>query len=192
MKRIATDIPEVVLLEPKLFRDDRGWFCETYNESVLADLGITDKFVQDNESASCYGVVRGLHFQKGEHAQAKLVRVLAGEILDVAVDVRKGSPTFGKSVACRLSAENHLQIYVPKGFAHGFSVLSESAVVAYKCSALYAPSSEGSIAADDPKLAIDWMVPAEEQIRSPKDLRAGSFADYCAVPAFQYELGTGK
>lgn len=120
MRQLSTGHPDVILIEPQFFRDDRGYFCETYNQQSFAKIGISDKFVQDNESASSYGVVRGLHFQRGIHAQAKLIRVLCGDILDVAVDIRMGSPMFGQVVCCQLSAENHRQIYIPKGFAHGF------------------------------------------------------------------------
>ena len=182
MRQLSTGHPDVILIEPQFFRDDRGYFCETYNQQSFAKIGISDKFVQDNESASSYGVVRGLHFQRGIYAQAKLIRVLCGDILDVAVDIRMGSPMFGQVVCCQLSAENHRQIYIPKGFAHGFSVLSKYAVVSYKCSDFYVPESEGSIAADDPQLGIDWHIPAEQYIRSNKDLNAASFEAYCQTP----------
>ena len=145
MEKKETAIPGVFVLAPRVFGDSRGWFYESYNAKVFSELGICANFVQDNESFSCYGVLRGLHFQKGEFAQAKLVRVLAGRVLDVAVDIRAGSPTFGKHVAVELSAENKRQLFIPRGFAHGFAVLSDTAHFAYKCDNFYAPQSEGSI-----------------------------------------------
>lgn len=170
MEIINTDIPEVLIIEPKVFKDDRGYFFESFNEREFAiETGRAIRFVQDNESCSSYGVVRGLHFQKGKSAQSKLVRVVNGTVLDVAVDIRKGSPTFGKHVAVQLSGENHLQFFIPRGFAHGFAVLSERAVFQYKCDNFYDPSSEGAVAWNDPSLAIDWKVPAEKVILSPKD-----------------------
>jgi len=191
MKKIETAIPGVVILEPRVFGDHRGWFSESWNEKTLRDLGIDVRFVQDNESFSRRGVLRGLHFQKGDAAQAKLVRVLSGEVLDVAIDVRAGSPTFGQHVAVPLSGENHRQLFIPKGFAHGFVVLSETAHFAYKCDAFYAPATEGSVNALDPELGIDWLVPEEERIFSDKDRTAPSFASYRVDPAFHYE-GTSK
>ncbi len=186
MRCIDTAIPEVKILEPRLFKDARGYFCETYNKNSLAELGIKTEFVQDNESFSQYGVVRGLHYQKGEFAQAKLVRVLQGEVLDVAVDIRFGSPTFGQHVAVRLSGENHRQFFIPKGFAHGFAVLSRTALFAYKCDAFYAPNAEGSINAADPSISINWTVAPESRIFSEKDLKAQSFEAYCQSPDFVY------
>ena len=171
MTVIPTDIPGVLILEPRLFGDARGYFFESYNRRDFeAVVGPVD-FVQDNESRSSYGVVRGLHFQKGEWAQAKLVRVVEGTVLDVAVDIRPGSPTFGRHVAVELSGENHRQFFIPRGFAHGFSVLSETAVFQYKCDNYYHPESEGGIALDDPDLAIDWRIPAEALILSERDKR---------------------
>lgn len=169
MKVIKTDIEGVVILEPRIFGDERGYFFESYSQKRFDEEVRPVHFVQDNESKSCYGVVRGLHFQKGEKAQSKLVRVVEGRVLDVAVDIRRGSPTFGKYVAVELSAENKRQFFIPRGFAHGFSVLSETAVFQYKCDNLYAPESEGAVAWDDPELGIDWGVPAEAVILSPKD-----------------------
>lgn len=172
MEVIQTDIPEVLIIEPKVFKDDRGYFFESFNEKEFTlKTGRNIRFVQDNESCSSYGVVRGLHFQKGKSAQSKLVRVVRGTVLDVAVDVRKGSPTFGKSVSVELSGENHLQFFIPRGFAHGFAVLSDIAVFQYKCDNFYDPSSEGAVAWDDPALAINWRVPAEKVILSQKDSR---------------------
>lgn len=169
MNIIRTDIPEVVIIEPKVFGDNRGYFFESFSERDFAALVREVKFVQDNESKSCYGVLRGLHFQKPPHAQSKLVRVVKGCVLDVAVDIRKGSPTFGKYVAVELSEDNHRQFFVPRGFAHGFAVLSEEAVFQYKCDNYYAPQSEGAVAWDDPDLAIDWKVPSDKVILSEKD-----------------------
>ncbi|MBQ6286795.1 MAG: dTDP-4-dehydrorhamnose 3,5-epimerase [Bacteroidales bacterium] len=169
MNVIPTEIEGVYILEPKVFGDSRGYFFESFNLKDFEEcVGHVD-FVQDNESKSSYGVVRGLHFQKGEHAQAKLVRVVAGSVLDVAVDIRKGSPTFGKHVAVELTGENHRQLFIPRGLAHGFSVLSEEAVFQYKCDNYYCPSSEGGLAWDDPDLGIDWRVPRKDVILSEKD-----------------------
>ncbi len=169
MKVIETGIEGVLILEPRVFEDSRGYFFESFNqEEFEIAVGQVD-FVQDNESKSSYGVVRGLHFQKGEHAQAKLVRVVKGSVLDVAVDIREGSPTFGKHVAVELTGENHLQLFLPRGMAHGFSVLSEEAVFQYKCDNFYCPSAEGAIAWDDPDIGIDWRIPRDKVILSAKD-----------------------
>lgn len=169
MEVIKTAIPDVVIIEPKVFGDVRGYFFESYSQREFDEKVRPVKWVQDNESMSSYGVVRGLHFQKGKHSQSKLVRVVRGRVFDVAVDVRKGSPTFGKWVGVELSEENHRQFFIPKGFAHGFSVLSETAVFQYKCDAFYAPSEEGAIAWDDPDLGIDWQIPADKVLLSAKD-----------------------
>lgn len=169
MNVIRTDIQEVVILEPKVFGDPRGYFFESYSQKAFDEQVRPVRFVQDNESKSGYGVLRGLHFQTGRHAQSKLVRVAAGRVLDVAVDLRRGSPTFGRWVAVELSAENKRQLFVPRGFAHGFSVLSPEAVFQYKCDNPYAPQSEGAIAWDDPALGIDWGLPAADVILSEKD-----------------------
>jgi dTDP-4-dehydrorhamnose 3,5-epimerase len=187
MEKIATAIPGVFILEPRLFKDERGYFAETWNARTMKELGIDVRFVQDNESLSSYGVLRGLHYQKDEFSQAKLVRVIEGEVVDVALDIRAGSPTFGKHVAVRLSGDNHRQFFIPKGFAHGFAVLSERAVFAYKCDAFYAPQSEGCILADDPDAGIEWPVPADKRIYSAKDRRGLTFKDYCRNPAFRFE-----
>lgn len=178
MPFIPTKIKDVVIFEPRIFTDDRGYFFETYNEKLFNDNGITAKFVQDNQSKSSYGVIRGLHFQKGEHAQAKLVRVLQGSVLDVAVDLRAGSETYGKHVAVELSDVNNLQLFIPRGFAHGFSVLSRTAVFAYKCDNLYCKESEGGIDCSDPDLGIDWQIPAEDRILSEKDKLHPLFKDF--------------
>ena len=178
MPFIQTKIKDVVIFEPRIFTDDRGYFFETYNEKLFNDNGITAKFVQDNQSKSSYGVIRGLHFQKGEHAQAKLVRVLQGSVLDVAVDLRAGSETYGKHVAVELSDVNNLQLFIPRGFAHGFSVLSRTAVFAYKCDNLYCKESEGGIDCNDPDLGIDWQIPAEDRVLSEKDKLHPLFKDF--------------
>lgn len=169
MKIIPTTIEDVVILEPEVFGDERGYFFESYSQQVFDRLVRPIVFVQDNESKSRYGVLRGLHFQKGENAQSKLVRVIQGRVLDVAVDIRKGSPTFGQYVSVELTGENHRQLFIPRGFAHGFSVLSEEAVFQYKCDNFYAPQSEGAIAWDDPHIGIDWRIPGAEIILSEKD-----------------------
>ena len=170
MNVIKTDIEGVVIIEPKVFGDDRGYFFESFSQPRFDELVRPVKFVQDNESKSKYGVLRGLHFQKGQHAQSKLVRVVKGRVLDVAVDIRKGSPTFGKYVAVELTEDNHRQFFIPRGFAHGFAVLSEEAIFQYKCDNLYAPESEGAIIWNDPEIGIDWGLAAEDVVLSPKDM----------------------
>ena len=177
MKFIKTDIEGVVIVEPRVFADARGYFMETYNQAEFVANGISNKFVQDNQSMSSYGVVRGLHCQTGEHAQAKLVRVLQGTVLDVAVDIRPGSPTFGQHVAVELSAENKRQLFIPRGFLHGFSVLTDVAVFAYKCDNLYAPGAEFGVRFDDPDIGIDWNIPADKIIVSEKDLQNKGLKD---------------
>lgn len=165
-----TEIPGVVIIEPKVFGDVRGYFFESWSQKDFDEQVRPIKFVQDNESKSSYGVLRGLHFQKGKHAQSKLVRVVKGKVLDVAVDIRKGSPSFGKHVAVELTEDNHRQFFVPRGFAHGFVVLSEEAVFQYKCDNLYAPTEEGALAWNDPDIGIDWGVPADKILLSAKDM----------------------
>lgn len=177
MRVIETEIEGVVVIEPKVFGDDRGYFFESYNARDFAQVADVT-FVQDNESRSCRGVVRGLHFQKPPYAQAKLVRVVEGRVLDVAVDIRRGSPTYGRHVACELTGESHRQFFIPKGFAHGFAVLSDTAVFQYKCDNLYHPEAEGALAWDDPTLAIDWQMPASEVILSEKDKHHPLFKDF--------------
>jgi dTDP-4-dehydrorhamnose 3,5-epimerase len=172
----TTDIPGLMIFEPAVYKDERGWFYESYNEQTFQKQGLDIRFVQDNQSFSWRGVIRGLHYQLEPHAQTKLVRVLEGTVLDVAVDIRKGSPTFGKYLAIELSAENRLQLLIPRGFAHGFSVLSETAQLAYKCDGLYSKESESGIRFDDPQLAIDWKVPAGKTVVSAKDLELPLFA----------------
>jgi len=169
MNVIKTDIDGVVIIEPRVFEDARGYFFESFSKRDFEAQVRPIDFVQDNESKSSYGVLRGLHFQKGEFAQSKLVRVIRGRVLDVAVDIRKGSPTFGKYVSVELTEDNHRQFFVPRGFAHGFSVLSETAVFQYKCDNFYHPEAEGAIAWDDPDLAIDWKLPADKVQLSAKD-----------------------
>lgn len=177
MPFIATDIPGLLVYEPRVFEDSRGYFFESYNADVFKKEGIDTVFVQDNQSSSSYGVIRGLHFQLNPHAQTKLVRVLSGKILDVVVDIRQGSPGFGQYFAIELSSENKKQLYVPRGFAHGFSVLSERAEVLYKCDDFYNKESEGGIRFDDPVLDIDWNVPAERAVISEKDRILPGFSD---------------
>ena len=177
MNFIKTEIDGVVIVEPRVFEDARGYFFESYNEDEFVKNGITNKFVQDNQSKSSFGVIRGLHCQLGEHAQAKLVRVLEGKVLDVAVDVRRNSPTFGKHVAVELSAENKRQLFIPRGFLHGFSVLSDTAVFAYKCDNLYCKDSEFGIRYDDPEIGIDWKIPLDKVITSEKDNLAHKLKD---------------
>lgn len=166
---IKTEIEGVVIIDPKVFGDDRGYFFESWSQKDFDELVRPIKFVQDNESKSRYGVLRGLHFQKGKYSQSKLVRVVQGRVLDVAVDIRRGSPTFGEHVAVELSAENHRQFFIPRGFAHGFVVLSDEAVFQYKCDNLYAPQEEGAIAWNDPEIGIDWRISANKVILSEKD-----------------------
>jgi len=177
MPFIHTDIPNLLVFEPKIFEDSRGYFFESFNLQTFRTEGIEINFIQDNQSSSQYGVVRGLHYQLNPHAQVKLIRVLAGRILDVAVDIRKGSPTFGKSFSIELSAENKKQLFIPAGFAHGFSVLSEQAEVFYKCDSFYNKESEGGIMYNDPSLNIDWKIPAGKETISEKDMRLPFFSE---------------
>ena len=169
MKIIKTAIDGVVIIEPQVFEDARGYFFESWNKAKMAEAGLDYEFIQDNQSKSCYGTIRGIHYQKGEFSQAKLVRVLQGTVLDVAVDLRKDSKTFGQHVAVELSAENNRQLMIPRGFGHGFSVLTPTAVFAYKCDNVYNKASEAGIRFDDPDLKIDWKVKPEEAVLSDKD-----------------------
>lgn len=187
MDVIGTDIPDVVIIKPRVFADARGYFYESFSQRDFDAAVRPVRFVQDNESKSCYGVVRGLHFQKGRDAQSKLIRVVKGRVLDVAVDVRVGSPTFGKHIGVELSEDNKLQLFIPRGFAHGFSVLSEEAVFQYKCDNFYAPQSEGAIAFDDPDLGIDWRIPADKAILSEKDARHPALKDCGVEDLFDYK-----
>lgn len=169
MEVIKTNIDGVVIIEPRIFRDERGYFFESFSQRDFQEKVCQTIFVQDNESKSSYGVLRGLHFQKPPYAQSKLVRVIKGAVLDVAVDIRKGSPTFGQHVAVELTGENHRQFFIPRGFAHGFSVLTDEVIFQYKCDNFYAPQSEGALAWDDPDLGIDWRIPADRVLLSEKD-----------------------
>ncbi len=177
MKITKTAIDGVVIIEPQVFEDERGYFFESYNQAKMEEAGLHYNFIQDNQSKSCYGTVRGIHFQKGEFAQAKLVRVLEGVVLDVAVDLRKNSPTFGKYVAVELSAENKKQLMIPRGFGHGFSVLSKTAVFAYKCDNVYNKASEGGIRFDDADIGVDWKINPKDAILSEKDKNAPLLKD---------------
>ncbi len=165
-----TNLPGLLVFEPNVFEDSRGYFFESYNENIFKQEGIDSRWVQDNQSSSMYGVIRGLHYQLPPYAQSKLVRVLRGKILDVVVDIRKGSPTFGKSYFEILSAKNKRQLFIPAGFAHGFSVLSKKAEVLYKCDGFYNKESEGGILYNDAELNIDWQIPLEDAIVSEKDI----------------------
>ena len=169
MEVIKTEIEGVVIIEPRIFKDERGYFYESFSQREFEEKVCRTTFVQDNQSKSSYGVLRGLHFQKPPHCQSKLVRCIKGAVLDVAVDIRKGSPTFGKYVAVELTEENHRQFFIPRGFAHGFAVLTEEAVFQYKCDNFYCKESEGAIAWNDPQLAIDWKIPADRVLLSEKD-----------------------
>ncbi|MBQ5690614.1 MAG: dTDP-4-dehydrorhamnose 3,5-epimerase [Alistipes sp.] len=177
MRVIKSDIEGVVIIEPRIFADNRGYFYEVFTERDFAEQVCPIHFVQQNEAKSSYGVVRGLHFQLPPHAQSKLVRVTKGRVLDVVVDIRRSSPTFGKHIAVELSDENHLQLFIPRGFAHGYSVLSDEAVMEYKCDNYYAPESEGGILWNDAELAIDWQVAADKVILSEKDKHYPTLAE---------------
>lgn len=178
MEVIKTDITGVVIIEPRLFRDDRGYFFESFSQRVFDEKVRPIEFVQDNESCSTKGVMRGLHFQRPPFAQSKLVRCVKGTVLDVAVDIRKGSPTYGRHVAVELSEENHRQFFIPRGFAHGFAVLSDIAVFQYKCDNYYAPQADGGIAITDESLGIDWRLDLRDVILSEKDTRHPLLADF--------------
>lgn len=177
MEVIPTAIPDVKIVEPAIFRDARGYFAETYNEDRYFKAGIIARFVQDNESCSSRGVLRGLHWQAGEHSQAKLVRVIRGAVWDVAVDIRKGSPTFGKAVSCELTAENGRQFYIPRGFAHGFVVLEDNTLFSYKCDNFYCKESERGMMYNDPDLGIEWPWPGRDYLLSEKDTKHPGFRD---------------
>jgi dTDP-4-dehydrorhamnose 3,5-epimerase len=170
-----TGFPDLLVFDPPIFRDSRGYFFESYNEKIFTAEDVNIRFVQDNQAKSVYGVVRGLHFQKAPYAQSKLIRVLEGSILDVVVDLRRDSPAYGKVYTIELSAENKKQLLVPKGFAHGYSVISETAEVFYKCDEFYQKESEGGVAYNDPFLNIDWKIPADRMIVSEKDTRYDGF-----------------
>ncbi|MBQ7773920.1 MAG: dTDP-4-dehydrorhamnose 3,5-epimerase [Bacteroidales bacterium] len=178
MEVIKTDIEGVVIIEPRVFKDARGYFFESFSQREFQEKVRPINFVQDNESMSSYGVMRGLHFQRPPYAQSKLVRCVKGKVLDVAVDIRKGSPTYGKYVAVELSEENHRQFFIPRGFAHGFAVLSETAVFQYKCDNFYAPEADGGISIQDDSLGIDWQIPAESAVLSEKDMKHLCLKDF--------------
>lgn len=184
MEVIKTNIEGVVIIKPRLFADERGYFFESFSERDFSAQVRDIKFVQDNESKSSYGVLRGLHFQKAPYAQSKLVRVIKGAVLDIAVDIRKGSPTFGQHVTVELTEDNHLQFFIPRGFAHGFSVLTPEAIFQYKCDNFYAPQTEGAIAWDDPDLGIDWRIPSDRIILSEKDKHHATLKE--ATDLFNY------
>jgi dTDP-4-dehydrorhamnose 3,5-epimerase len=186
MRIIETGLEGVYIIEPRVFKDARGYFYESWNQKAFEEAGLDYTWVQDNQSKSVYGTVRGIHYQKGDDAQTKLVRALQGRVLDVAVDLRKGSPTYGKHIAVELSEDNHRQLLIPRGFGHGFSVLSDSAVFAYKCDNGYAPKSEGSVRFNDEDLSIDWQIEKDRALLSDKDTKAPSFAEYSQAPDFTY------
>ncbi len=178
MEVIKTSIEGVVIIEPRIFKDARGYFMESFSAREFEEKVCKTTFVQDNESFSSYGVVRGLHFQKPPFTQSKLVRVIKGAVLDVAVDIRKGSPTYGQHVAVELTEDNHRQLFIPHGFAHGFAVLSKEVLFQYKCDNFYAPQADGGIAWNDPDLNIDWRIPLDKVILSEKDSKHPLLKDY--------------
>ena len=178
MNVVKTDIEGVVIIEPRIFEDSRGYFFESFSQKEFEEKVGKVNFVQDNESKSTYGVMRGLHFQKPPYTQAKLVRCVKGKVLDVAVDIREGSPTYGKHVAVELSEDNHRQLFIPKGFAHGFAVLSDTAVFQYKCDEFYHPEVDGGINILDESLGIDWKIPMNKAILSDKDTKHPMLKDF--------------
>ncbi len=178
MEVIKTAIDGPLIIEPRVFKDERGYFFESFSQREFEEKIGQVNFVQDNESMSSYGVMRGLHFQRPPYAQAKLVRCVRGRVLDVAVDIRRSSPTYGQHVAVELSEENHRQFFIPHGFAHGFAVLSEIAVFQYKCDNFYTPEADGGIMILDPSLGIDWQIPFERAVLSPKDLKHPILSDF--------------
>lgn len=186
MEVIKTELEGVVIIEPKIFRDARGYFFESFSQKEFEEKVRKIAFVQDNESMSSYGVMRGLHFQLPPFTQSKLVRCVKGKVLDVAVDIRKGSPTFGKHVSVELSEDNHSQFFVPRGFAHGFAVLSETAVFQYKCDNFYAPQADGGISILDDSLGIDWKLPTDKVILSEKDTKHPLLQDFDSP--FKYDM----
>ena len=188
MEVIKTDIEGVIIIEPRIFKDARGYFFESFSKLEFDEKVAKVDFVQDNESCSSYGVMRGLHFQRPPHAQAKLVRCVKGTVLDVAVDIRKGSPTYGKHVSCLLTEDNHRQFFIPRGFAHGFAVLSETAVFQYKCDNYYCPEADGGISIIDPSLEIDWGIALEDAVLSDKDRRHCLLKDFDSP--FEFRIPT--
>ena len=190
MEIIKTAIKGLVIIEPKVFQDTRGYFFESFSQREFEEKVRKINFVQDNESMSSYGVMRGLHFQRPPYTQSKLVRCVKGRVLDVAVDIRKGSPTFGQHVAVELTEENHRQLFIPRGFAHGFAVLSEVAIFQYKCDNFYAPQADGGIQLRDEELGIDWRIPTAEAILSEKDLKHPLLKDFNSP--FDYNIDLYK
>ena len=186
MEIIKTGIEGLLILEPRIFKDARGYFFESFSQREFEEKVGPVHFVQDNESMSTYGVMRGLHFQRPPYTQSKLVRCVSGAVLDVAVDIRQGSPTYGQHVAVELTAENHRQFFIPKGFAHGFAVLSETAVFQYKCDEFYHPEADAGISILDESLGIDWRIPMDKAILSDKDTRHGMLADF--ESPFTYDI----
>ena len=186
MNVIETGIEGLLILEPRIFKDARGYFFESFSQREFEEMVGPVRFVQDNESMSTYGVMRGLHFQRPPYTQSKLVRCVSGRVLDVAVDIRLGSPTYGQHVAVELSAENHLQFFISKGFAHGFAVLSETAVFQYKCDEFYHPEADDGISILDGSLGIDWRIPTDKAILSEKDTRHGMLVDFKSPFTYPY------
>ena len=184
MEIIKTAIEGLVIIEPRIFKDARGYFFESFSQKEFDEKIMPIRFVQDNESMSSYGVMRGLHFQRPPFTQSKLVRCVKGRVLDVAVDIRKGSPTYGQHVAIELNEDNHRQVFIPRGFAHGFAVLSETAIFQYKCDNFYAPEADGGISIMDESLGIDWQIPTEKAILSEKDIKHLCLKDF--VSPFDY------
>ena len=188
MEEIKTAIDGIVIIEPKVFKDQRGYFFESFSQREFEAKVRKINFVQDNESMSSYGVMRGLHFQRPPYTQSKLVRCVKGKVLDVAVDIRKGSPTYGQHVAVELSEDNHRQFFVPRGFAHGFAVLSDTAVFQYKCDNLYAPQADGGISIKDESLGIDWKIPTDMAILSEKDTLHSCLKDFDSPFSYDEDL----
>lgn len=190
MEIIKTGIEGLLILEPRIFLDARGYFFESFSQREFEEKVGPVHFVQDNESMSTYGVMRGLHFQRPPYTQSKLVRCVSGAVLDVAVDIRQGSPTYGQHVAVELTAENHRQFFIPKGFAHGFAVLSETAVFQYKCDEFYHPEADAGISILDDSLGIDWRIPMDKAILSDKDTRHGMLADFQSPFTYPVTINT--
>lgn len=190
MEIIKTGIEGLLILEPRIFKDARGYFFESFSQREFEERLGHVHFVQDNESMSTYGVMRGLHFQRPPYTQTKLVRCVSGRVLDVAVDIRQGSPTYGQHVAVELTAENHRQFFIPKGFAHGFAVLSETAVFQYKCDEFYHPEADAGISILDESLGIDWRIPTDKAILSDKDTRHGMLADFQSPFTYPVTINT--
>ena len=190
MEIIKTAIEDVVIIEPRLFKDERGYFFESFSQREFDEKVRPVRFVQDNESMSSYGVMRGLHFQRPPFTQSKLVRVVRGAVLDVAVDIRKGSPTYGQHVAVELTEDNHRQFFIPQGFAHGFAVLSATAIFQYKCDNFYAPQADGGISILDTSLGIDWRIPTDKAVLSEKDTRHPLLCDFDSP--FEYDRSLQK